>query len=684
MSGQPNFLVVYWGASPITDEEGEHVSRVRSDILLEKLQRAHRKRFRDGSSSSCMLLSEAKKRCALLKGDQRPVVLLIFCHGVKNVNREDCLLFEDGSKTAHEVADALKEFKQKLAVVLFLACDSENVAKQVQKELNLPAVVFTKGTISQEVTDSFAERFLSSFLEGKTFKESFEETRNKKGIFCSFFCPVANFLKESYKKLRLDGFELENSMGMDDLQKTFIPLQLSNQKVDGTIFQDFFGEGQRVLLKGPAGSGKTTLLKYIAFEWAHGRLWKDKFDLVVRIRLKNSTMRSGFLLDCLVEELFGDEAMINNFRSVMDKGRTLWLIDGWDEITISEDSGFGKIAQGSFDKVQWLIAASRPESVNAFKQPLLVKEVQGFTKDSEDLFLSKFFKDDEIKREQVSTALATVEWLREACQLPLILRMVCCVPERLQQQTWTRSEIYNIVIKEMIISWKTKQGISAREEDVRKYLCGVAWKQFQTNDRLHIHRGDLEEPYTTCGLFKVNGKAEKAWYSWIHISFQEYLAAAYLCESKDILNNTTIFANIGHRLKDNILFLEFACGIGGNVFIVLEQWFGKDFLDYVKVLLPTVGASDSGNIERITSFLKFLPRLEVSDDVRKLLHLLCRQKLDELRLSTVWTNSNVLKSKMRLLKKLKRKQQQRYRKRNQPLNDDWNQNMKKQKEDIGI
>ena len=41
------------------------------------------------------------------------------------------------------------------------------------------------------------------------------------------------------------------------------------------------------MIQGEAGAGKTTLLKRLAFEWARLKLWRDRFDVVIFIRLRD-------------------------------------------------------------------------------------------------------------------------------------------------------------------------------------------------------------------------------------------------------------------------------------------------------------------------------------------------------------------------------------------------------------
>lgn len=88
------------------------------------------------------------------------------------------------------------------------------------------------------------------------------------------------------------------------------------------------GEAKRVVLSGFPGAGKTTLLARMAYEWANGWLWRDKFDVVV-VLTAGQTLEQKLLLSCSLPERTVAEFAVwakNNCE------RVLWLLDGWNEV----------------------------------------------------------------------------------------------------------------------------------------------------------------------------------------------------------------------------------------------------------------------------------------------------------------------------------------------------------------
>jgi hypothetical protein len=157
-------------------------------------------------------------------------------------------------------------------------------------------------------------------------------------------------------------------------------------------------ERRRVVVQGAAGAGKTTLLRWIAHEWAKGALWKEQFDAVVFLKLRN-VRKDDLMENVLLSGLGWNEMMrcaVREFLKWTNEHRVLWLLDGWDEILVVEGSALWKIQKGEQldeGQVEFMIAGSRPEAV---KNILDVKKdsvllVQGFTDAEIWRFVRRYF-----------------------------------------------------------------------------------------------------------------------------------------------------------------------------------------------------------------------------------------------------------------------------------------------------
>ncbi|EGX93752.1 Armadillo-type fold domain containing protein [Cordyceps militaris CM01] len=104
---------------------------------------------------------------------------------------------------------------------------------------------------------------------------------------------------------------------------------------------------QRVLIRGRAGVGKTTLCKKIVHEFVTKQMWCDIFDRILWIPLRHlkrseRTSLAGYNMErLLLDEFFyrndysnnqGSKAFAKKILQAKKDNRTLFLLDGWDEV----------------------------------------------------------------------------------------------------------------------------------------------------------------------------------------------------------------------------------------------------------------------------------------------------------------------------------------------------------------
>jgi hypothetical protein len=104
---------------------------------------------------------------------------------------------------------------------------------------------------------------------------------------------------------------------------------------------------KRILIQGSAGVGKTTLCKKIVYDYFHHKMWRQLFDWLLwvplrRLKLKSSETRYD-LGNLLFDEYFSSYPEGHNLAQAMwkaiDKTRTLFILDGLDEVSGEWDSG---------------------------------------------------------------------------------------------------------------------------------------------------------------------------------------------------------------------------------------------------------------------------------------------------------------------------------------------------------
>ncbi len=132
---------------------------------------------------------------------------------------------------------------------------------------------------------------------------------------------------------RLPSFEAidSNKQKLVLLEKLFDPRKLSDGKTMTS---------QRILIRGRAGVGKTTLSKKIVYEYTQKAQWRDRFDWLLWVPLRTLKGKSS----CDLATLF-HETYFQNYPNGLDlakalevhingpaKERTLFVLDGWDEV----------------------------------------------------------------------------------------------------------------------------------------------------------------------------------------------------------------------------------------------------------------------------------------------------------------------------------------------------------------
>jgi predicted NACHT family NTPase len=136
---------------------------------------------------------------------------------------------------------------------------------------------------------------------------------------------------------------------------------------DGQMIQP-----RRILIRGRAGVGKTTLCEKIVHDFYHKQMWAALFDRVIWIPLRRlkgmSSLDEFFRRNYFSFQAERDDLVSKLWKTVFDQNRkrTLWLLDGLDEIAgyRNTDSGtdLTEIFNGLLNQDN-VIITSRPYAV---------------------------------------------------------------------------------------------------------------------------------------------------------------------------------------------------------------------------------------------------------------------------------------------------------------------------------
>lgn len=358
-------------------------------------------------------------------------------------------------------------------------------------------------------------------------------------------------------------------------------------------------EHSRLFILGKPGAGKTTFLKYVALRAAAGTLDPDAPLVPMLIFLRDLHRRNLSLFDFIVHEFdccdFPDARAF--VTTQLKQGRALLLFDGLDEVNvdqaerqrvIDEIKDFSREYEQSrivvtcraaaeeycFDDFIYVeMADFEPEQVEAFvrhwfeKTPNEATRLAGTPEEHAARFFAEF---EQNKR------------LRDLAKSPLLLTLLCIGFEEAQSFPDRRSEIYKEALDVLLRQWDRSRGIS-RDPRYQKLSLDRKHQMFARIAAETFERGDylwpLEQiakrvtaylrrlPYSD-SQEDIDGEdvvktieaqhgifVERAhdYYSFAHLTFQEYYAARYLIEHPAAFPN--LIASHAHEERWNEVFL---------------------------------------------------------------------------------------------------------------------------------
>ncbi|KAF1345021.1 hypothetical protein EJ07DRAFT_146534 [Lizonia empirigonia] len=280
--------------------------------------------------------------------------------------------------------------------------------------------------------------------------------------------PHANGGPEKDSKSYASPFSLSARLQVETPDKS-IQIGLSSLFDSRKDSNDREMQPKRILIRGRAGIGKTTLCKKIIYEFVHRRgtfdRWEELFDRVLWVplrRLKDWQETNPNLVALFSREFFSTQhdqntrfALSKELQRVLKQGRTLFLLDGLDEVAQElayegDMSIFLKILLGQPN----VIITSRPHvSLPADIKPLdLELETVGFYPDQVEEYLQATFADPK-KVEAVQLYLQKHYLIQGLVRIPIQLDALCYTWDHLKDKAvpQTMTATYRVIEESL---WK--------------------------------------------------------------------------------------------------------------------------------------------------------------------------------------------------------------------------------------
>ena len=355
-----------------------------------------------------------------------------------------------------------------------------------------------------------------------------------------------------------------------------------------TVFNDF-DSGAHLLIEGRPGSGKTTLVHKFSRDWATGgiflRLGSIKLLFLVHLRafLNDPDIGLRKVLQCYYTEDSEYVGEIVKFAGDHSGEGLCFILDGLDEYSPKQKENtfiFRLIKKELLPKAV-VIVASRPAATAKIRRIATKRvEVLGFMKEQIYQYMGnyKFSTIVTSKRADLRKYLDEHPNVHHMCYLPIHCAMVCflfditgsCLPQ-------TETEMYTEFTKHTLLRTLTRSGVDSlnspenlpsNEKEIFRQICKlgfektIASKQVMKKSELEFFM-DLTSGNESLGLITVDRMAGKCGYdnlySFLHLTFQEYLAAYHISKLAED-EQLKLIRKYGNR-KCMYVVWKFFCGL---------------------------------------------------------------------------------------------------------------------------
>ncbi|CAI5670164.1 unnamed protein product [Oreochromis niloticus] len=325
-----------------------------------------------------------------------------------------------------------------------------------------------------------------------------------------------------------------------------------------------------VLTKGVAGIGKTVLTQKYTLDWAEDKANQDiQFIFPFTFRELNVLKEEKFSLVELVHHFFTEtkEAGICSFEDF----QVVFIFDGLDECRLpldfhkttiltdprkptSVDVLLMNLIRGKLLPSAHLWITTRPAAANQIPPECvdMVTEVRGFTDQQKEEYFRKRFRDEE-QASRIISHIKTSRSLHIMCHIPVFCWITATVLEDVLEtreggqlpKTLTEMYIHFLVVQAKVKKVKYDGGAetdphwSPESRKMMESLGKLAFDQLQKGN-LIFYESDLTEcgidiraASVYSGVFTQIFKEERGLYQdkvycFIHLSFQEFLAALHV------------------------------------------------------------------------------------------------------------------------------------------------------------
>ena len=406
-----------------------------------------------------------------------------------------------------------------------------------------------------------------------------------------------------------DSFTVSNK-----IEYVVLPIEGGNAEVlrehdEVNVFEIFKtlekGEDVMTLVEGSPGIGKTTFCLKLAYDWAHGKIPSEcsfpKFEFVLLLKCRDI---DGNIMDTIREQLLPRdideetvEKLLHFMKDIHNQEKILIILDGLDELPEKSQCHVDELLHRRILPFCYVLATSRQERGIDVRKRFVFDihlEIKGFTEGDAFEYIRKHFanigRGHSPKGERLITEIKDNEFLHALRSNPLNLLLLCVIYEDYEGKLpSSRSRLYQVIVLCLLRRYCAKHNLQAPEgdDDLERYfekdilaLGELAWMCL-LSDRHGFRENELAELerrykglvsrhigllYKEESLKRLTPQHE---YYFLHKTFQEYLAAAYVAHKlrRNQLNlfERLSFDDLVHKYRQVFLFVSGILGMEASV-----------------------------------------------------------------------------------------------------------------------
>ncbi len=359
-----------------------------------------------------------------------------------------------------------------------------------------------------------------------------------------------------------------------------------------TLFDKRDGKSiERLLVLGRAGIGKSTFCQKIVHDWGGGELWDGLFDQVFWIRLREitperfpeKTDQLPYTTAEIIQTLcFGDKVKLTSesLARLHKNFNILYLLDGYDETTHldkPENAYLKAVLSNLMRESDYQLITSRPyERAELEHIADLELEITGFTpKDIDHFIENPLVLEDPEQQNSLKLFLKNNPGIKRQCQVPIQLDLITGIwategEAILSEGTFSMTCLYQKLTDQLALAYLSRQGVAS--DQVKRHhkdqiamrvraLEEVAYEGMIARKviipyeviRPAVGRNLSVRTLFEYGLLNPIGAEELERRSgvFIHLSYQEFLAAAYLVRQWQEGNASLLENFLDEFLYDN-------------------------------------------------------------------------------------------------------------------------------------